>query len=335
MFRSLVYKIFPVLMLFSLLAACSEESSEGEEEKKELGDEENSLWLVDWDYENGLDIAKEASDDIDNLLLFGAYFDEDAKLFYPENTEKLIEGVKDDKDLSEKDVYISVVNDQFLDEGNKLKDAKVLEKNIKSASKRKKHIKSIMKLAEDETIDGIEVDYENIPEDLIKDYVKFIKDLSKATEEQDVSLRVVFEPSFPVEDVDLPEEPLYSVMAYDLYGTHSGPGPKADDEFLDGLASRFLSKPNDVEVAFANGGFSWDEEDNASTLTYHQIEKIIEEYDPDIEEDEESGAKSFTYEDDDEENEVWYVDEDTLEHWRERIKEHDDDMSFSYWRAGG
>src|SRR5699024_497394 len=133
MFRSLVYKIFPVLMLFSLLAACSEESSEGEEEKKELGDEEKSLWLVDWDYENGLDIAKEASDDIDNLFLFGAYFDEEAKLFYPKNTEKLIEGVKYYKDLSEKDVYISVVNDQFLDEGNKLKDAKVLEKNIKSS----------------------------------------------------------------------------------------------------------------------------------------------------------------------------------------------------------
>src|SRR5699024_12863158 len=141
MFRSLVYKVFPVLMLFSLLAACSEESSEGEEEKKELGDEENFLWLVDWDYENGLDIAKEASDDIDNLLLFGANFDEDAKLFYPENTEKLNEGVKDDKDLSEKDVYISPVNDQLLDEGNKLKDAKVIEKNTKSAPKRKKHIK--------------------------------------------------------------------------------------------------------------------------------------------------------------------------------------------------
>src|SRR5699024_11179286 len=212
---------------------CSEESSVGKEEKKELGDEVNSVWHADWDYENGAEIAKDARDDIDDLPLFEAYIDEDERLLHPQNTEKLIEGVKDDKDLSEKDVYISVVNDQFLDEGNKLKDAKVLEKNIKSASKRKKHIKSIMKLAEDETIDGIEVDYENIPEDLIKDYVKFIKDLSKATEEQDVSLRVVFEPSFPVEDVDLPEEPLYSVMAYDLYGTHSGPGPKADDEFLD------------------------------------------------------------------------------------------------------
>src|SRR5699024_7251036 len=100
MFRSLVYKVFPVLMLFSLLAACSEESSEGEEEKKELGDEENSLWLVDWDYENGLDIAKEASEYIDNLILLGTYFDEDAYLFYPENTHKLIEAVKENKDLS-------------------------------------------------------------------------------------------------------------------------------------------------------------------------------------------------------------------------------------------
>src|SRR5699024_7641124 len=232
MIRNWAYKIIPLMILLLLLAACKEESSEGEEEAKELGEEENSLWLVDWDYETGLDIANEASDKVDNLLLFGAYFDEDAELFYPENAEKLIEGVKDDKELSEKDVYISVVNDQFLEEGNKLKDAKELEKNIKSSSKRKKHIKLIMKLAEDESIDYIEIDYENIPEDLIKDYVKFIKDLSKATEEQDVSLRVVFEPSFPVEDVDLPEEPLYSVMAYDLYGTHSGPGPKADDEFL-------------------------------------------------------------------------------------------------------
>src|SRR5699024_12880804 len=101
----------------SLLAACSEESSEGEEEKKELGDEENSLWLVDWDYENGLDIAKEASDDIDNLLLFGAYVDEDAKLFYPENTERLSEGVKDDKDLYEKEIDMTGRNDQYADEG--------------------------------------------------------------------------------------------------------------------------------------------------------------------------------------------------------------------------
>src|SRR5699024_938455 len=150
----------------------------------ELGDEENSLWLVDWDYEDGLDIAKEASDEIDNLLLFGAYFDEDAKLFYPENTEKLIEGVKDDKDLSEKDVYISVVNDKFVDEGNKSKHAKVLEKNLESTSKRKKHIRSIRTPAEDAAIDGVEVDYENTTEDLIEHYARFITALSKATKKQ-------------------------------------------------------------------------------------------------------------------------------------------------------
>lgn len=335
MIRNWFYKMIPFLILLLFLAACKEESSsEGEEEAKELGEEENSLWLVDWDYETGLDIAKEASDKVDNLLLFGAYFDEDAKLFYPENAEKLIQGVEDDKELSEKDVYISIVNDQFLDEGNKLKDPKVLKKNLKSKSKRKKHIKSIMKLAENDVVDGIEVDYENIPEDLIDDYLHFIKDLDKAVEKEDLALRVVLEPSFPVEDADLPEGPLYSVMAYDLYGTHSGPGPKADDEFLDGLANRFLSKSNDMEVAFANGGFSW-EDGEASTLTYSQVEELIDKYDSEITEDEDSGAKTFTYEEDGEEHEVWYVDADTLEHWRERIKQHDENMSFSYWRAGG
>lgn len=334
MFRNWFYKMIPLLLLLLLLAACKEESPEGEEEAKELGEEENSLWLVDWDYQDGLDIAKEANDKVDNLLLFGAYFNEDAELFYPDNAKKLIEGVKDDKELSEKDVYISIVNDQFLDEGNKLKDPEVLEESLGSKSKRKKHIKSIMKLAENDVVDGIEVDYENIPEDLIDDYLHFIKDLNKALQKEDLSLRVVLEPSFPVEDVDLPEDPLYSVMAYDLYGTHSGPGPKADDEFLDGLANRFLSKPNDVEVAFANGGFSWEDEE-ASTLTYHQVEEIVEKYDPEITEDEKSGAKTFTYEEAGKEKEVWYVDNDTLEHWRERIKQHDEDMSFSYWRAGG
>src|SRR5699024_10596232 len=137
MIRNWFYKMIPFLILLLFLAACKEESSsEGEEEAKEVGEEENSLWLVDWDYETGLNIAKEASDKVDNLLLFGAYFDEDAKLFYPENAEKLIQGVEDDKELSEKDVYISIVNDQFLDEGNKLKDPKVLKKNLKSKSKR-------------------------------------------------------------------------------------------------------------------------------------------------------------------------------------------------------
>src|SRR5699024_223401 len=130
----------------------------------------------------------------------------------------------------------------------------------------------------------------------------------------------------------LPDGPEYIVMAYDVFGAHSGPGPKATFEFLDELDENLQASNQDVQIAFATDGFQWDKDDVATAVS----EKYAASEAVDEERDEASGALTYKYKDNGEQYEVWYASEESIDGWIEymEMKEYDY-QRFFLWRAGG
>lgn len=272
---------------------------------------------------------------IDNVLLFTTYFDYENNLYQTEESNKLIKLAFNDLNITKKNIFLTLINDQFLQDGRVIqKNPNVLEKILQNSNTRQAHIKQIIQNAKSYPYAGVEIDYEKIPTTLIDNYIAFLKELKIALTEENLNLRVILEPRFPMDKYALPNDISYIVMAYNLYGYHSGPGPKADYAFLDTLIKKFPNKQDNMGVALATGGFSWNN-GKVNALTEQQAINLASDKQIVPKRDEKSGVLHFNYSENGSQITVWYADFNTLELWMQYLNKHGKYTDFSIWRTGG
>lgn len=275
----------------------------------------SSIWLVDWQSEAGIKDAQTLGDALGSVSLFGVYYTKEHDGFLPASSKKLI---ADSKSLQVKR-YLTVVNDQI--QGTKeLKSAAVINSILDDP---KKHQQQLIHLAKQAHVDGLELDYENIPVDKEAQYIQFIKDLQQQLDDEELALRVVIEPKFKA---PLPSSSHFVIMAYNLHGPHNDAGPKANFDFLDTLAKRFPNDAKNITIAFSLGGFRF-AQDGVKSLTDKDIASLDTTK---AKRDTASGAMSFTAEDG---SDIWYSDTETLQQWRDYMQKKGY-TQFAYWRAG-
>ena len=290
---------------------------------------EQSAWVVYWDWDRGMNEAQKNKPDA--LIAFAASFDEQGKLRLPEAmTEARLAALPREKS------YLSFVNDQQLAEKTLLKDTKLLKKLLNKKTARQQHVKDVLALSKQYGFTGVEIDYENVWRDasLMKDYAAFLAELRDACTAQDMQLRVVLEPKSLRYAELMPKDVEYVIMFYNLYGGHSGPGPKADRRFIWHTLSEAAKLPGTPNVAFANGGFDWTAPKKAKGITLAQAEALQKKYQVQPERDEKSRALHFTYSVGEEKHTVWYADSETLAYWQQ-LAQAVGFKRFSSWRLGG
>lgn len=338
----------------SLLCACgsaeqSPETAESQESETEVfpereqeemeESEENFLWLAYWSYQGYekelLCLGKQDT----AVSVFGVLYDwQGDQPFLTQETEELLQKVKKEKGEGEK-LYLSFINDLRLEDGSfSNKDPELLQRLFGNAEDGVKHAEEIVELACANGVDGIEIDYENIKkkEELWEPFCLFLEELSQRCEEEGLLLRVVLG-AYDTDKALFPEGIEYAVMCYNLYGTHSGPGPKADIAFLEETFERCRSLPGSVSAAFSTGGFVWAGESCEKALTEEEAEELYTSLGAEASElvrDAASGALHFTYTQEGAEREVWYADGETLSLWKQTAKEYGI-RKFSLWKAGG
>lgn len=298
---------FLLLLIFLLTGGCRGRQPPDENLKWD------TAWVVYWDPE-----LKERAE---KFCLFSCLFEESGEVILPQELEEI-------KDELPGTVFLSFTNDVRHPDGTAVqKDAAFLEQQWKDPGM-EEMIDSILELSSSFGAGGIEIDFENLGKaGLWEKFITFLEKLYSRTEEEGLPLRVVLGVDAPVED--LPEGPEYAVMCYNLYGTHSGPGPKADLAFLEDTAGRFSSLPG-IHYALATGGFLWKGEE-VQSLTQVQAEEMAAEKNAKPGRDPGSYALSFSWR----EATVWYADGTTLARWQQQIREVDGDARFDLWRAGG
>lgn len=299
---------------------------------------ELSVWQVYWSNDEMIRELELLKESVHNVIHFAAYFNAENELFIP----KEIVGQNKVINTNEKyKHYLSFVNDKILSDGSSsLKDTTLLYELFHDSNTMEQHMNNICGIAIENGYDGIEIDYEAMKDDLVlwKLYLNFIQKLYQKTQGLDLELRVVLEPSAPLDDIEtnklsFPNGPQYVMMCYNLHGYGSEPGAKADKKFTMELTQKMkLLSPN-IELAFSTGGFDWDEEGNVKALTeseaktLHNGSKVIRE--------EESAALTFNYQDKEGKNHtVWYADGTTIQEWME-IGRNNGISKFSLWRLNG
>ncbi len=295
-----------------------------------------TLWNAYWNLEGVEAQTEELAEHVKNINFFAAYFDENGKVFIPQATTDFYYAHRDNYKERGWECYLTVVNDQKMPDGStSLKSTQLLYRLLEEEASYKAHADSLVALAREEGYDGIDIDYENIRKDMTlwEYFMEFIGYLYGRCQEEGLRLRVTVETNIEADKIAWAEGPTYSVMCYNLFGSHSGPGPKADKEFLEAAMGKMSRVPGNVDYALANGGFDWGQDGSVASVTVKQAENLMEEYGTAYEIDA-SGAKRFAYEDTDGvSHEVWYGDQGTLEVWMGWLQE-GDNWDYSIWRLG-
>lgn len=282
-----------------------------------------TAWLPYWESESALEEAAKLSGELDTAVAFAAIFDsKDRPLMLPE-TEKLLDTLQERYKDSDTRVLLSVVNDAELSEGSyDNKSVKLLKRLLKDDESIRAHIEYLFRLVDDYGLSGLEIDYENMKKDeaLWQRFAVFIEELYRQFSAQGLSLRVVLSWDAP-KYISLPEGPEYSVMCYNLYGSHSGPGPKADIEFLKETCELYKDYADSTHMAFATGGFDWSD-GAAAAMTQQQAEDRLVQCGVRPARDADSGALYAVYEYENTQHTLWYADAVTLSRWRDTVSEY-------------
>lgn len=314
-----------------------QESQEDSSLEENVKDENKvSVWITYWDTAGIMEELNVWKPYIKQINYFAAYFKEDGSLFVPKTTKETKESINSLFNEDELPEYLTIVNDQELeDKTSALKSTDLLYSLFESEETMKKHINDIIQVTLDGGYDGIEIDYEAIRNDLVlwDKYLTFLESLAMVAGDNNLSLRVLLEPSTPVVDIQFPEGIEYIMMCYNLYGYGTEPGPKANRDFLIELTKKMKKVSDRRGYALATGGFDFSSDGNLTAVTMTQAIDLQAAQENSYR-DEQSQCVVFTYTKQNMTHEVWYADEDTLKFWGEVLKE-EGETNISIWRLGG
>lgn len=296
-----------------------------------------SAWAAYWDMESGMAEYGIMRGRLRGLSYFAASFDAQDRLIVPPTVSEARQAAlkKDDK----RPAYLTIVNDAVGPKGTVLdKDTAVLRRVLADTEAIDRHVAEIVSLGKEGHYDGIELDYERIwkdAPDIVPQFMDFTYRLSKAAIQAGLKLRIILEPSTPF-DAGFCRGPEYVVMMYNLYGLHSGPGPKADGPFIEKIVKRMAALPDKRAVALATGGCLWEAASGKAQrfLSQREAVELRERYQAKETRDADSAALTFRYREDGKSYVVWYADNETLNAWitlaaRQGIP------AVSLWRLGG
>jgi spore germination protein YaaH len=289
-------------------------------------------WVAYWDLRETRSELERFVSSGGTLSFFAAYYDEYNMLFIPAEITAAYSGVK--TAWPDKPAYITVVNDVLYSDGSTSEKSKELvEELLRTTDTMRWQAAVIASMAQEYGYAGVDMDYENLygSAKLWDKYAKFLGILQKELESRGLGLRVILEPR-ALDKAKWPKNLTYSVMLYNLYGNHSGPGPKASDEFIRttlAKAKKYLGK--NVNAALATGGYVWIEGMGVESVTEKEaLARLRDTYvvprrDPNSMA---LFARLSGWEG------MWFADGVTLQHWAEISREEGVD-SFSIWRLGG
>ncbi len=173
--------------------------------------------------------------------------------------------------------WVTVVNDTRLSIDSAIvKDPDLIHGIIADPARRVAHARELAERVAAAGFRGLHLDYERLPETDTLDFREFVAALRLELELRGLGLEAVLEP----ERGPLPEVRSTSVtiMAYDLFGTHSGPGPRSTPAYISQLGSRAaVDADSAATLALAVRGFAWEPGGEVRSLDWAVAQQLADE----------------------------------------------------------
>lgn len=229
-------------------------------------------------------------------------------------------------------------------------DSDRVENILKNEDLREKHIEEIIELAEKLNVDGIDIDYEQLNENLTDNFSEFIKRLGDALHQKGKYLGVALHPKsddgIGAENGALSQDwpaiaegadNLY-IMAFGEHWDEGGPGPIASIIWVERIvkyAQNLGIERSKLFLTIPLFGYEWRKDSNqaAKGLTYSDVSKLLDKYGVSEEWDETNASPHFHYENKGE-WEVWYENARSVMEKAE-LADKAGFAGITFWRLGG
>ena len=225
-------------------------------------------WVVYFDADRGMSEVRDHGALFDRISLFAYELTPDGR---PRPAPLVAQMIPPFLRLAEDNGFapwITVVNDvRYSGDSAILKDPVLVHDLIADPARRETHVRALAEEVHSDGFAGLHLDYEQVAESDSGDFRVFVEELRRELDRRDLGLEVVIEPSRgPLPE---PNTTNISVMGYDLFGPHSGPGPRATPEFVAGLGRRAVGDADSAAgLAMALGGFAWEPDGEVRPLDW-------------------------------------------------------------------
>jgi len=234
------------------------------------GPVEIQAWAVYFDSERGLAELQQHGELFDRVSLFAYELDPVGSPTPAPNMVTMIAPFFDLAAVKGFEPWVTVVNDVRYEVDRVLaKDSTLIHELLADPARRVAHARELADRVAGDGFRGLHLDYERVPESERVPFQAFIRTLGNELRQRGLGLEVVVEPVTG----PLPAAGNSSVvvMAYDLFGEHSGPGPRSTPDFVTELGSRgAVDSDSAAALAVAVGGFSWDSDGEVDPIDWSE-----------------------------------------------------------------
>jgi len=204
---------------------------------------------------------------------------------------------------------------------------------------RRRAIRAIVDSVRVDSLDGVTVDFEELPAEMHPLLLGFLRDLSRALKVDHKILTQAVpgdDPSWPVREYAKIDDRIF-LMLYDEHDPSDDPGPIASQQWFEQNLRRVLAEvpARQIIVGIGQYGYQWsDTSDNAIELTFEDVMQLARDHTALPMMDRESLNPTFSWDDPDStSNIVWYLDGPTA--WNEiKLAQRLGVAGIGIWRLG-
>ncbi|MDQ3239005.1 MAG: glycosyl hydrolase family 18 protein [bacterium] len=208
-------------------------------------------------------------------------------------------------------------------------------------------IDKLVSIAISKNYAGFDIDWEELAEEDGPLYSKFIEQLAQTLHKNKkiitVSLHArtgdpfewVSAKAHDYKELNINVD-MVRIMAYDFHNPTSEPGPITPDGWLDRVI-RYSKNNIDTDklvISLPFYGYDWTKGTPGVGVTYKEVEKLKELYNPQIKRDGPSGELNFEYTKNSQKHTVWFVDKFAVR-YKIALSQKHGIYQFCFWRLGG
>jgi spore germination protein len=264
-------------------------------------------WIVPWDFDAGMQSVARGRGLFDDVFLFAARLDRSGKVVLDERKGHWPDAVRDARAAGAR-VWLTVVNDVVAAGPSRsiLKDSNLVHELLASPERSAAHRADIVNAATQLGVEGVDLDYENLPRGERERFSSFVRALAEDLHARGLALSVTVQPKTAESTATGPGAMDWSalcsaadriqVMLYNEHNASTGPGPVAGIDWVRRVADFGLKTcpAKSLVPVLKVSGMDWGP-DRSDWLSYPEVSSIIERVRPKIHRERENRVPWFAY----------------------------------------
>jgi spore germination protein YaaH len=282
-------------------------------------------WIVPWDFDAGMRSIARSPGLVDEVFLFAARFDPSGKIVLDERKARWPDAVRDAHAAGAR-VWVTIVND-VVKEGSPasgLKDSDVVHELLASRERNAAHRAEILSLATRLGVEGVDLDYENLPSGERDRFSSFVRALADELHAGGLALSVTVQPKTGESSSRGPGAMDWSalcsaadriqVMFYNQHNASTGPGPVAGIDWVRRVADYGLKTcpATSIVPVLKVSGMDWGP-DRSDWLSFAEASSVIARVKPRLRRDRVDRVPWFAYRAAEGRHVVYYEDAQSLQ----------------------